>query len=70
MTGLFLNSQRLKHLVVAQSRFTMNRQKKQRAANIVLAIGALNGFVSTEAQTSTTVLRLNFSAILSAIANT
>ncbi len=32
------------------------------AYNIVLAIGGLNGFVSTEVQNSTSVLRLNFSA--------
>ncbi|MDY3519934.1 hypothetical protein PG608_12080, partial [Riemerella anatipestifer] len=30
--------------------------------NIVLAIGGLNGFVSTEVQNSTSVLRLKFSA--------
>ncbi len=33
-----------------------------RTANIVLAIGGLNGFVSTEVQGSAFVLRLNFSA--------
>src|SRR5690606_8118165 len=33
-----------------------------RTANIVLAIGGLNGFVSTEVQNSTFVLRLNVSA--------
>mgnify|MGYP006983099698 CR=1 FL=1 len=32
------------------------------AANIVLAIGGLNGFVSTEVQNSTPVLRIKFSA--------
>jgi hypothetical protein len=32
------------------------------AYNIVLAIGWLNGFVSTEVQNSTFVLRLKFSA--------
>jgi len=32
------------------------------AANIVLAIGGLNGFVSTEVQNSTFVLRINDSA--------
>jgi hypothetical protein len=32
------------------------------AGNIVLAIGGLNGFVSTEGQNSTFVLRLKFSA--------
>jgi hypothetical protein len=32
------------------------------ATNIVLAIGGLNGFVSTEVQNSTFVLRLKFSA--------
>ncbi len=32
------------------------------AANIVLAIGGLNGFVSTEVQNSTSVLQLNFGA--------
>jgi hypothetical protein len=36
--------------------------RKQRTANIVLAIGGLNGFVSTEVQNSTFVLRLKFSA--------
>lgn len=35
---------------------------KQRTANIVLAIGGLNGFVSKEVQNSTSVLRLNFCA--------
>jgi hypothetical protein len=30
--------------------------------HIVLAIGGLNGFVSTEVQNSTSVLRLKFSA--------
>ncbi|MDD3771331.1 MAG: hypothetical protein PHC38_01585 [Weeksellaceae bacterium] len=32
------------------------------ACNIVLAIGGLNGFVLTEVQNSTSVLRLKFSA--------
>ena len=32
------------------------------ACNIVLAIGGLNGFVSTEVQISTSVLRLSFGA--------
>ncbi len=32
------------------------------AYNIVLAIGGLNGFVSTEVQNSTSVLCINFSA--------
>jgi len=32
------------------------------AANIVLAIGGLNGFVSAEVQNSTFVLRINSSA--------
>ncbi|TZF86082.1 hypothetical protein FW774_03210 (plasmid) [Pedobacter sp. BS3] len=36
--------------------------EKQRPANIVLAIGGLNVFVSTEVQNSTFVLRLKFSA--------
>jgi hypothetical protein len=35
---------------------------KKTTANIVLAIGGLNGFVSTEVQNSTFVLRLKFSA--------
>ncbi|MGC3977766.1 MAG: hypothetical protein QM751_05730 [Paludibacteraceae bacterium] len=34
---------------------------RKTGANIVLAIGGLNGFVSTEVQNSTSVLRLNFS---------
>jgi hypothetical protein len=38
--------------------------------NIVLAIGGLNGFVSTEVQNSTSVLRLKFSAKIPPIANT
>ncbi|WP_205314214.1 hypothetical protein [Pedobacter namyangjuensis] len=37
-----------------------NRQKIT-AANIVLAIGGLNGFVSTEVQNSTFVLRISLS---------
>ena len=41
---------------------TLIIDKKQRTANIVLAIGGLNGFVSTEVQNSTYVLRLKFSA--------
>lgn len=40
---------------------TMDEQKIT-AANIVLAIGGLNGFVSTEVQSSASVLRLNDSA--------
>ena len=39
-------------------------------ANIVLAIGGLNGFVSTEVQNSTTALRLSISAKIPPIANT
>ena len=35
---------------------------RKTSANIVLAIGGLNGFVSTEVQGSAFVLRLNFSA--------
>ena len=35
---------------------------KKTAYNIVLAIGGQNGFVSTEVQNSTFVLRLKFSA--------
>ena len=38
------------------------RQTKEYAGNIVLAIGGLNGFVSTEVQNSTFVLRIKFSA--------
>lgn len=34
---------------------------ENRTDNIVLAIGGLNGFVSTEVQNSTFVLRLKFS---------
>ena len=41
---------------------TLIIDKKLRTANIVLAIGGLNGFVSTEVQNSTYVLRLKFSA--------
>ena len=37
-------------------------RKEQRTANIVLAIGGLNGFVSTEVQNSTFVLRIKVSA--------
>jgi hypothetical protein len=37
-------------------------EEKQRPANIVLAIGGLNGFVSTEVQNSTFVLRVSVSA--------
>jgi hypothetical protein len=37
-------------------------RQESRTANIVLAIGGLNGFVSTEVQNSTSVLRLKFSA--------
>ncbi len=40
----------------------MSNESKERTANIVLAIGGLNGFVSTEVQNSTFVLRLKFSA--------
>lgn len=36
--------------------------KKSPATNIVLAIGGLNGFVSTEVQNLTSVLRFNFGA--------
>ncbi|MDN3706538.1 hypothetical protein QW060_26320 [Myroides ceti] len=38
--------------------------------NIVLTIGRLNGFVSTEVQNLTSVLRLKFSAKIPPIANT
>jgi len=38
------------------------QKNKTPATNIVLAIGGLNSFVSTEVQNSTTVLRLKFSA--------
>ena len=37
-------------------------REEERTANIVLAIGGANGFVSTEVQNSTSVLRLKFSA--------
>ena len=37
-------------------------QREERTANIVLAIGGLNGFVSTEVQYSTSILRLSDSA--------
>ena len=40
----------------------MTIDKKTTAYNIVLAIGGVNGFVSTEVQNSTSVLRLKFSA--------
>src|SRR5690606_20803558 len=40
--------------------FTSNNRRP--ATNIALAIGGLNGFVSTEVQNSTFVLRLKFSA--------
>jgi hypothetical protein len=40
---------------------TFGHERKQRTANIVLAIGGLNGFVSTEVQNSAFVLRLKFS---------
>lgn len=40
----------------------MTREKEARTANIVLAIGGLNGFDWTEVQNSTFVLRLKFSA--------
>jgi len=36
--------------------------ERKAAANIVLALGGLNGFVSTEVQNSTSVLRLSFGA--------
>jgi hypothetical protein len=36
--------------------------RKQRTANIVLAIGGANGFVSTEVRNSTFVLRISVSA--------
>ena len=39
-----------------------NNLTRKPAHNIVLAIGGLNGFVSTEVQNLTFVLRLNFSA--------
>lgn len=39
---------------------TLSNGTKERTANIVLAIGGLNGFVSTEVQNSTSVLRLKF----------
>ena len=45
-------------------------KEQERTANIVLAIGGLNGFVSTEVQNSTPVLRLKFSAKIPPIANT
>lgn len=35
---------------------------ENRTDNIVLALGGLNGFVSTEVQNSTFVLRIKFSA--------
>jgi len=38
------------------------RAEKNTAGNIVLAIGGANGFVSTEVQNSTFVLRINSSA--------
>ena len=42
---------------------TLTSEKTKKAAhNIVLAIGGLNSFVSTEVQNSTFVLRLKFSA--------
>jgi hypothetical protein len=37
-------------------------EQKSRTANIVLAIGGANSFVSTEVQNSTFVLRMNVSA--------
>ena len=37
-------------------------KEEARTDNIVLAIGGLNGFVSTEVQNSTFVLRIKFSA--------
>ena len=40
----------------------MRTERRMPAGNIVLAIGGLNGFVSTEVQNSTSVLRLKFSA--------
>jgi len=48
----------------------MDTIDKNTAANIVLAIGGLNGFVSTEVQNSTSVIRLNGSAKIPPIANT
>jgi hypothetical protein len=44
--------------------FTLNGYSAYRkpATNIVLAIGGLNGFVSTEVQNSTFVLRIKLSA--------
>ncbi len=38
------------------------QDKRTTTHNIVLAIGGLNGFVSTEVQGSAFVLRLNFGA--------
>ena len=43
---------------------------ESRPHNIVLAIGGLNGFVSTEVQSSTFVLRISVSAKIPPIANT
>ena len=40
----------------------MTLKQEGRTANKVLAIGGLNGFVSTEVQNSTFVLRINSSA--------
>jgi hypothetical protein len=40
---------------------SLTRERKT-GYNIVLAIGGLNGFVSTEVQNSTSVLRINRSA--------
>jgi len=40
----------------------MTLKQEGRTANKVLAIGGLNGFVSTEMQNSTFVLRINSSA--------
>ena len=40
----------------------MDTNDNQPATNIVLAIGGLNGFVSTEVPNSTFVLRINFGA--------
>ena len=39
-----------------------HEDKIRAATNIVLAIGGLNGFVSTKVQNSTSVLRIKFSA--------
>ena len=46
------------------------KHNKFAAANIVLAIGGLNGFVSTEVHSSTFVIRISDSAKNPPIANT